>query len=79
MNRNKCPRRGPVVDKELGGYLMNKFVSWGIAVAIVMAVVLGLFWLKGGKEEVKPVAIFFAGWIVGAIAMYLKAKLVYKF
>jgi ABC-type Fe3+-siderophore transport system permease subunit len=57
---------------------MNPFVSWGIAVAIVMAVVLGLFWLKGGKERAKPVAIFFAGWIVGAIAMYLKAMLVYK-
>ena len=57
---------------------MNKFVSWGIVVAIVMAVVLGLFWLKGGKEQAKPVAIFFAGWIVGAIAMYVKATLVYK-
>ncbi len=57
---------------------MNPFVSWGIAVAIVMAVVLGLFWLKGGKEKTKLVAIFFAGWIVGAIAMYIKAMLVYK-
>jgi ABC-type Fe3+-siderophore transport system permease subunit len=58
---------------------MNPFVSWGIAVAIVMAVVLGLFWLKGGKEKAKPVALFFAGWIVGAIAMYIKAALVYQF
>jgi len=57
---------------------MDKFVSWGIAVAIVMAVVLGLFWLKGGKEKARPVAIFFAGWIVGAISMYIKATLVYK-
>ena len=57
---------------------MDKFVSWGIAVAIVMAVVLGLFWLKGGKEKARPVAIFFAGWIVGAIYMYIKATLVYK-
>jgi undecaprenyl pyrophosphate phosphatase UppP len=57
---------------------MNKFVSWGIAVAIVMAVVLGLFWLKGDKEQFKSVAIFFMGWIVGAIAMYIKATLVYK-
>ncbi len=57
---------------------MNPFVSWGIAVAIVMAVILGLFWLTGGKEKAKPVAIFFAGWIVGAIAMYIKAMLVYK-
>lgn len=57
---------------------MNPFVSWGIAVAVVMAVVLGLFWLLGGKEKAKPVAIFFAGWIVGAIAMYLKAMLVYQ-
>jgi hypothetical protein len=57
---------------------MNPFVSWSIAAAIVMAVVLGLFWLKGGKEKAKPVAIFFAGWIVGAIAMYIKAMLVYK-
>ena len=57
---------------------MNKFVSWGIAVAIVMAVVLGLFWLKGGKEQAMPVAIFFAGWIVGTISMYIKAMLFYK-
>ena len=57
---------------------MNPFVSWGIAVAIVMAVVLGLFWLKGGKKQAMAVAIFFAGWIVGAIAMYIKAMLVYK-
>ena len=58
---------------------MDPFASWGIAVVIVMAIVLGLFWLKGGKEKARPVAIFFAGWIVGAIAMYIKAKLVYKF
>ncbi len=58
---------------------MNKFVSWAITMAIVMVIVLGLFWLKGGKEQAKPVAIFFAGWIVGAIAMYIKTKLVYKF
>jgi len=57
---------------------MNKFVSWGIVVAIVMAVVLGLFWLKGDKAQTKSVGIFFAGWIVGAIAMYIKATLVYK-
>ena len=57
---------------------MNEFVSWGIAVAIVMVIVLGLFRLKGGKEQAKPVAIFFAGWIVGAISMYIKAMLVYK-
>ena len=58
---------------------MDPFASWGIAVVIVMAAILGLFWLKGGKEKAKSVAIFFAGWIVGAIAMYIKAKLVYKF
>jgi hypothetical protein len=58
---------------------MNPFVGWGIAVAVVMAAVPGLFWFKGGKEEAMPVAIFFAGWVVGAIAMYIKAKLVYKF
>jgi uncharacterized membrane protein len=57
---------------------MNEFISWGIAVVIVMAAVLGLFWLKGGKEKAKPVAIFFAGWIIGAISMYIKATLVYK-
>jgi hypothetical protein len=57
---------------------MNPFVSWGIAVAIIMAVVLGLFWFMGGEEKARPVAIFFAGWIVGAIAMYIKATLVYK-
>ncbi len=57
---------------------MNPFVSWGIAVAVVMVVVLGLFWLKGGKGQAKLVAIFFAGWIVGAIAMFIKATLVYK-
>lgn len=57
---------------------MNPFVSWGIGVIIVMAIVLGLFWLKGGKEKAKPVAIFFAGYIIGAIAMYIKAMLVYQ-
>jgi ABC-type Fe3+-siderophore transport system permease subunit len=57
---------------------MNPFVSWAIAVAIVMVIVLGLFWFKGGKEQAKPVAIFFTGWIVGAITMYIKAMLVYK-
>lgn len=57
---------------------MNPFVSWGIAVAIVMAVVLGGFWLKGDVEKTRAVALFFAGWIVGAIAMYIKATLVYK-
>ena len=70
----RCGFREPVMDKKIGGYMMNPFVSWGIAVAIV----LGLFWLKGGKEQAKPVAIFFAGWIVEAIAMYIKATLVYK-
>jgi hypothetical protein len=58
--------------------MMNPFVSWGIAVAAVMAVVLGIFWLKGDMEKFKSVSIFFAGWIVGAIAMYIKALLVYK-
>ncbi len=57
---------------------MNPFVSWGIAVVIVMAVVLGGFWLKGNPAQTRDVAIFFAGWIVGAIAMYIKAMLVYK-
>lgn len=57
---------------------MNKFASYAIAVAVVMIIVLGLFWLKGGKEQAKPVGIFFAGWIVGAISMYIKAWLVYK-
>jgi undecaprenyl pyrophosphate phosphatase UppP len=57
---------------------MNKFLSWGIAVAVVMAVVLGLFWLRGDRAQFKSVCIFFAGWIVGAIAMYIKAMLVYK-
>ena len=59
--------------------MMNPFISWGIAVAIVMTIVLALFGLKGGTEQAKPVAVFFAGWIVGAIAMCIKAKLVYKF
>ena len=66
------------MDNKIGGNKMNPFVSWGIAVAIVMVVVLCGFWLKGGMEQAKPVAIFFAGWIVGAIAMYIKATLVYK-
>ncbi len=57
---------------------MNPFISWGIAVVLVMAVVLGGFWIFAGKEIAKTVAIFFAGWIVGAIAMYIKATLVYK-
>lgn len=57
---------------------MNPFVSWGIAVVIVMALVLGLFWLRGDEEKFRSVCIFFAGWIVGAIAMYIKAMLVYK-
>jgi len=57
---------------------MNPFVSWGIAVAIVMAVILGIFWFMGDKAKTKAVAFFFAGWIVGAIAMYIKATLVYK-
>lgn len=58
---------------------MDKFISWGIAVAVVMAVVIGLFWLKGGKEQARIIAIFFAGWIIGAIAMYIKCKIVYQF
>ena len=57
---------------------MNPFVSWGIWVAVVMAIVLGGFCLKGDQEQFKSVSIFFAGWIVGAIAMYIKAMLVYK-
>ncbi len=57
---------------------MNPFLSWGIAVAIVMAVVLGCFWFWGDQNQFKAVCIFFAGWIVGAIAMYIKAMLVYK-
>ncbi|HTA76096.1 MAG TPA: hypothetical protein VK791_02945 [bacterium] len=57
---------------------MNPFVSWAIAVAVVMAIVLGLFWFKGDIEKTRSVAIFFAGWVVGAIAMYIKAMLVYK-
>jgi hypothetical protein len=67
------------IDNFLGDIIMNPFVSWGIAVAIVMAIVLALFWLKGGKEQAEAVGIFFLGWIVGAIAMYIKAKLVYQF
>lgn len=63
----------------LGDAIMNPFVSWGIAVVIVMAVVLSLFWIRRGKEQAKTVGIFFLGWIVGAIAMYIKAKLVYQF
>jgi hypothetical protein len=66
------------MDNKIGGYLMNPFVSWGIAVAIVMAAILGLFWLLGDKEKFKSLAIFFAGWVIGAIAMYIKAMLVYR-
>jgi hypothetical protein len=43
-----------------------------------MAVVLGLFWLKGGKEQAKTVGVFFPGWIAGAISMYIKGLPVYK-
>jgi hypothetical protein len=66
------------MDNKIGGYLMNPFISWGIAVAIVIAAILGLFWFLGDKEKFKSVAIFFAGWVIGAIAMYIKAMLVYR-
>ncbi len=58
--------------------MMNQFVSWGVAVAIVMVIVLGIFWFKGDKEQFRSICIFFAGWVVGAIAMYIKATIVYK-
>jgi len=57
---------------------MNQFVSYAIGVAVVMAVVLGITWLKGDKALTRTLAIFFSGWIVGAVSMYIKALLVYK-
>ncbi len=57
---------------------MEKFVGYFIGVAIAMAIALGIGWLKGGADLTKTMGIFFAGWIVGAISMYIKAMIVYK-
>lgn len=57
---------------------MEKFKSYLIAVAIVMALVLGLTWRLSGVEVARTVGVFFLGWIAGATSMFLKARIVYK-
>ena len=57
---------------------MEKFTGYLIAVPIVMVLVMGLIRYLRGPKALRDVAIFFAGWIVGAISMFIKAWLVYK-
>jgi hypothetical protein len=57
---------------------LHKFGSYLIGVAVAMAVALGIAWLKGGNPLLRTFGIFFAGWIVGATSMYIKAMLVFK-
>lgn len=57
---------------------MKPFIGYFIAVAIIMVAVWGFIGHIRGPEQAKQVAIFFAGWIVGATSMYIKARIVYK-
>ncbi len=57
---------------------MKPFIGYFIAVAIIMVAVWGFIWYIRGPEQAKLVAIFFAGWIVGATSMYIKALIIYK-
>lgn len=57
---------------------MEGFKGYLIAVPIVMILVLGLVWYLRGPEAARMLVIFFLGWIMGAISMFIKAWLVYK-
>ena len=57
---------------------MEKFLGYIIGVLISMALVIGLVWHLRGPETARLVVIFFMGWIVGAVSMYIKAWLVYR-
>jgi len=41
------------------------------AVIIVMAAVIGIRWLAAGPEGTQKMAVFFAGFLFGMIAMYI--------
>ncbi|MGH7739336.1 MAG: hypothetical protein ACREL1_04245 [bacterium] len=57
---------------------MEGFKGYLIAVPIIMILVLGLIFYLRGLEASKATGIFFLGWIMGAISMFIKAWLVYK-
>ncbi len=57
---------------------MNGFKGYLIAVPIAMALALGLVYYLRGPAAAKATVIFFLGWIVGAISMFIKAWIVYK-
>ena len=57
---------------------MKSFKAYVIGVTIAMVLALVIMWLKGGAELVRTGGIFFSGWIVGAISMYIRKEVVEK-
>lgn len=58
---------------------MGKFTGYVIAVPIVMVLATCLVGYLRGAQTARTVVVFFLGWIVGAISMFIKATLVYKY
>jgi hypothetical protein len=52
-------------------------VRYVIAVTVVMAVILAIVWLWGSEEKFRTFAIFFAGFLLGMLAMFIAVH-VYK-
>jgi len=58
--------------------MMEKFGGYIVGVLVAMALTLGLAWYLKGPVAARMLVIFFLGWIMGAISMFIKAWIVYK-
>lgn len=54
---------------------MRTLTSYGIAVIIVLAALNGIFWLVANTARVHGLNLFSAGFILGALGMYIAAWL----
>jgi putative flippase GtrA len=49
----------------------HTLTSYVVAVIIIMAILIGVFWLIGGYDKAQKLLTFFIGFICGMIAMYI--------
>ena len=53
---------------------MPTIAKYVTAVLIVIALVLGIAWFIGSAEQFKRMAVFFAGFLLGMLAMYIATR-----